>query len=167
MVFRTLARKTVPTFRPSHESAPRQKKTMLWTLLPVAWPTICPLSHQLVAGPLYRRRQSAGPHQYRGCRRSTSTSSANGTAFTHHLQSIRTTPGNLQVFRTTIPFKFRTIIDMRNNYEIIGRACPKKPVWRNSQTVIGLVNKLKKEGENQEGHYAVGVQRKYVCKRSG
>jgi hypothetical protein len=68
---------------------------------------------------------------------------------------------------TVYPNNIRTIIDMRNNHEIIGRACPKKPVWRNSQTVIGLVNKLKQEGENQDGHYAVGVQRKYVCKRSG
>jgi len=32
---------------------------------------------------------------------------------------------------------------MRKEGEIIGRALPKKPVWQNLQTVVGLVNKLK------------------------
>ena len=32
---------------------------------------------------------------------------------------------------------------MRKEGEIIGRNLPKKPVWQNLQTVVGLVNKLK------------------------
>ena len=47
---------------------------------------------------------------------------------------------------------------MRKEGEIIGRNMPKKPVWKNQQTVIGIVNRLKQEGQNQGGHYQVGKQ---------
>ena len=52
----------------------------------------------------------------------------------------------------------RETINMRKEGEIIGRNLPKKPVWRNLQTVVGLVNKLKKEGQNQPFHYCVGQE---------
>ena len=53
---------------------------------------------------------------------------------------------------------FRETINMRKEGEIIGRNMPKKPVWKNQQTVIGIVNRLKQEGQNQGGHYQVGKQ---------
>ena len=45
---------------------------------------------------------------------------------------------------------------MRQDGESIGRSLPKKPVWKNLQTVVGLVNKLKNEGCETPGKLYIG-----------